>query len=123
MSTDYKITTTSKKAVVGEDPSHLEIVSLEVKEKALLITEDKKPPKIGSNAGTFKNKASTVHIQYHSEYKYHTGDVFREKTWQKRAFIGARTAYIVLSFWPFYEYLYLVWKYSSILIYFSSMYI
>ena len=31
-----------------------------------------------------------------------------KKTWQKRTFIGVRTAYVFFSFGPFYGYLYLV---------------
>ena len=42
--------------------------------------------------------------------------VFRKTTWQKWTFIGVRNAYIFFSFWPFYEYLYLVYKYSFVLI-------
>ena len=36
--------------------------------------------------------------------------------WQKRTIFGVHTSYIYLSFWRLYEYLYLVSKYSSLLI-------
>ena len=38
-----------------------------------------------------------------------------KKTWQKLTFIRVCTAYIFLSFWPLQKYLYLVYKYSSLL--------
>ena len=64
MTNNYNITNTNKKAVVGGNPSHLDIVSLEGGDKALVITEENQKPKkvADTNAGTFNNKTATVDI-------------------------------------------------------------
>ena len=48
------------------------------------------------------------HKANENSYVAISAGLFRGKTRQKHTFIEVRTTYIISSFWPFYEYLYLV---------------